>query len=50
LARELDSADQLALDKIASRTAEQGYRMQALIKEVVMSDPFLSKADPSKHK
>lgn len=46
LARELGSADQVILDQIAARTAADGYRMQTLLKEVVLSEPFLSKSNP----
>ena len=46
LARELNSADQLALDKIAAATAEDDYRIQTMIKQVVLSKPFLSKTNP----
>ncbi|QDT11637.1 DUF1592 domain-containing protein [Planctomycetes bacterium K23_9] len=43
LARELGAADQSALDKIADATAADDYRIQTLIKQVVLSEPFQSK-------
>ncbi len=45
LARETGVADTLALDKIASDTASDDYRIQTLIKQVVLSDPFLHKSN-----
>ena len=46
LARELGPSDQVALDLIAHRTAADGYKMQTLLKQVVMSKPFLTKFNP----
>ncbi|MDA0808109.1 MAG: DUF1592 domain-containing protein [Planctomycetota bacterium] len=46
LARELAASDQLALDEIAQATAEDGYRFQTLLKQVILSKPFLSKSNP----
>jgi len=46
LARELGAADQLALDTIAEATAENDYRMQTLLKQIVLSEPFRSKSNP----
>lgn len=46
LARELGPADQAALDLIAIRTAEDDYRMQTLLREVVRSEPFQGKTNP----
>jgi hypothetical protein len=46
LARELGPADQIALDQIAERTAADDYRIQTLLKEVMLSKPFLSKNSP----
>ena len=46
LARELGAADQLALDAIAESTAENDYRMQTLLKQIVLSEPFRSKSNP----
>lgn len=47
LARDLAASDQLAVDKIAHATAADGYRIQTLIKQVILSEPFLSKSNPS---
>jgi len=44
LARELSPADQDALDQIAQVTAKDGYKMQTLIRQVVLSEPFQTKA------
>ena len=38
--------DQIAIDQIAERTAEDGYKIQTLLKQVVLSEPFLSKTNP----
>lgn len=46
LARELDATDAPALDLIANATIEDGYRMKSLLKEVIFSEPFLSKSTP----
>ena len=46
LGRELGVADGLALDEISKKTAEDGYRMQTLLREIVLSEPFLSKTNP----
>ena len=46
LARELGAADQLALDAIAESTAQSDYRMQTLLKQIVLSEPFRSKSNP----
>lgn len=43
LARQLDAADQAALDEMTEATADDGYRMQTLLKQVIFSRPFLSK-------
>ncbi|MDB4808752.1 DUF1592 domain-containing protein [Verrucomicrobiales bacterium] len=43
LARELGPADQIALDQIVERTAADDYRIQALLKQVVLSKPFRTK-------
>ncbi len=43
LARELDSSDAVAVAKIAKATAADGYRIQTLIKQVVLSSPFQTK-------
>jgi hypothetical protein len=41
LGREVGVEDSLALDDIARATAESDYRFQTLIKQIVLSDPFL---------
>ncbi|QDV85050.1 DUF1592 domain-containing protein [Planctomycetes bacterium TBK1r] len=46
LARELSAPDQIALDQIAAATADDGYKIQTLIKEVIRSEPFQSKTNP----
>ena len=46
LARELGPADQVALDKIAQTVAADEYRMRTLIKQVILSKPFLNKTTP----
>ena len=46
LARELGAADQIALEQIVKATAEEGDRIQSMLKAIVLSDPFLSKHSP----
>tara|TARA_R110002096_G_scaffold26903_8_gene82867 strand:- start:1642 stop:3768 length:2127 start_codon:yes stop_codon:yes gene_type:complete len=46
LARELGVADELALDEVAEATANDGYRIQTLIKGIIQSEPFQSKTNP----
>ena len=49
LGREIHVADSPALDQIAQATIDEGYRMQTLIKEIILSEPFLqesAKASP----
>ena len=46
LARELGAADQSALDQIAAATAADEYKIQTLIKQVILSEPFRSKTNP----
>ena len=46
LAREIAAADQIAIDSIAEATAIDDYRFKTLIKQVVLSDPFLNKSNP----
>ncbi len=45
LARETGIADSIALDKIVTETDDDDYRIQTLIKQVVLSDPFLHKSN-----
>ncbi len=46
LARELGPADQIALDAIATATAADEYKIQTLIKQVILSEPFQTKTNP----
>ncbi len=46
LARELGAADQIALDEIAQATAADNYKLQTLLKQVILSEPFQSKTNP----
>jgi hypothetical protein len=46
LARELGASDQIALDKIVAATVADDYKIQTLLKQVIMSDPFQSKTNP----
>ena len=46
LGRELGVTDGLALDEISEVTAKDGYRIQTLLREIVTSEPFLSKMNP----
>ena len=46
LARELGPADQDSLDQIAQTTAKDGYKIQTLIKQVILSEPFQMKTSP----
>lgn len=46
LARELAASDEIALDAIANATAADGYKFQTLLKQVILSKPFLSKSNP----
>ncbi len=45
--REVDWRDELVLDRIVQDTADAGYRMQDVIKQVVLSDPFRRKYNPA---
>ncbi len=47
LARELSAADQVALQQITAATVADDYRIQTLIREVIMSEPFLTKTNPA---
>ena len=44
LGREIHVADSPALDQIAQATLDDGYRMQTLIKEIILSEPFLQES------
>lgn len=48
LARELGPADHLALDQITARTVADDYKIQTLLKQVILSEPFRSKTNPRK--
>ncbi|MDB4733177.1 DUF1592 domain-containing protein [Planctomicrobium sp.] len=48
LGRELDSSDEIALDQITAASKADDYRIQTLIREVILSDPFLNKTNPAK--
>ena len=43
LARDLGPSDQLALDKIAAATAQDDYKIQTLIRQIITSQPFQTK-------
>ena len=40
LAREVSASDQFALDQIVQATADEDYKMQSLLKQVILSEPF----------
>ncbi len=44
--RELNAADSPALDAIVRQTAAAGYRIRPLIKQIVLSEPFMHKYNP----
>lgn len=48
LGRELDASDEPTLDRIVRETSSAGYRIQHMIKQIVLSDPFLRKYNPAK--
>ena len=48
LGRELAVSDEPVLDLIVRETAGTDYRIQELIKQIVLSDPFLSKYNPAR--
>ncbi|MBI1247050.1 DUF1592 domain-containing protein [bacterium] len=48
LAREFAPSDQLALDKIVEATAADDYKMKTLLRQVMLSQPFLSKRNSLK--
>ena len=47
LARELTAADSPALDQIVSKVIAEDYRMKSLIRQLVLSEPFLTKTNPA---
>ncbi|MEM7385829.1 MAG: DUF1588 domain-containing protein, partial [Verrucomicrobiota bacterium] len=46
LARQLGPGDQAALDLMVERTVKDDYRIQTLLREIVLSEPFLHKTNP----
>ncbi len=46
LARELGASDEIALDEITEATAQDDYKVQTLLKQVILSKPFMSKSSP----
>ena len=46
LARQLGAADQIALDQITEATVADDYKIQTLLKQLVLSEPFQSKTNP----
>lgn len=48
LGRRLGPADEIALDEIVEKAGAKEYRMKALLREVVLSEPFLAKATETK--
>ena len=44
LGRELGAADQIALDQITEQAEENDYKIQALLRAVVLSEPFRTKS------
>ncbi|MGK0188705.1 MAG: hypothetical protein ACI9R3_004518, partial [Verrucomicrobiales bacterium] len=50
LARELGPADQIAVEEIAARAADDDYRIQTILKGVITSEPFLTKMNPKEVK
>lgn len=50
LARELAAADQIALDEITEATASDDYRIQTLMKQIILSAPFQTKTTPAAEK
>jgi hypothetical protein len=46
LGRELVPADRPALDRIVAAAAPGGYRMRDLMRQIVVSEPFLTKYNP----
>ncbi|PQO33511.1 hypothetical protein C5Y96_11145 [Blastopirellula marina] len=46
LARELVPSDEIALDTIVANAKSDDFRMQTMLKEVILSQPFLAKRSP----
>lgn len=47
LGRKLDVVDSLTVDRIVAATIADDYRMQTLIEQIVLSEPFLQKYAPA---
>ncbi|WP_144972662.1 DUF1592 domain-containing protein [Bremerella volcania] len=47
LARELVPSDQIALDTIVANASQDGFRLQTMLKQVMLSRPFLAKRNPA---
>ncbi len=48
LGRSVSAADSPAIDRIVSETKPANYRLRALIEQIVLSEPFLHKYNPTK--
>jgi hypothetical protein len=46
LGRELSASDSPALDQIVSKTAAESFRLRAMLKQIVLSEPFRHKSNP----
>jgi hypothetical protein len=46
IGREVNTSDAIALDRIVAETKSDDYKLQAIIKQIVLSEPFLSKYSP----
>ena len=46
LAREISAADSPALDQITKASIADGYKIKSMIKNIVLSKPFLQKSNP----
>ncbi|MBR9804231.1 DUF1585 domain-containing protein, partial [bacterium] len=44
LARELGPVDELALDEITESVSAEEYKLQALIRQIILSKPFRTKS------
>lgn len=47
LGRQVTPADQPALDGIVRATADDGYRLRALMRQIALSEPFQTKCNPA---
>ncbi|MYB54296.1 MAG: DUF1585 domain-containing protein, partial [Acidobacteriia bacterium] len=48
LGRAVEASDQPALDRIVRETAPEGFRIQDMIRQIVLSEPFQRKHAPAK--